>query len=127
VKSRRNWDGGSRTVLRKTPRTISIGPGLGLRLSHVVERGSNPSQVVGRRDEAYRVVEEAKSLSARRYVSPLHIATVYAGLDDVEAFEWLEKGFEDRSWLMTWLEVDALFDPIRSDERFRELSRRVWR
>ena len=43
------------------------------------------------------------------------------------AFDWLEKGLEDRSWLMTWLEVDPLFDPIRNDERFEEISRRVWR
>jgi len=82
--------------------------------------------VAGRRADAYRVVEQAKSLSARRYVSPLHIAIVYAGLRDAEAFEWLEKGFDDRSWLMTWLEVDPLFDPIRNDDRFRQLSRRVW-
>jgi len=53
-------------------------------------------------------------------------AIVYAGLRDAEAFEWLEKGFDDRSWLMTWLEVDPLFDPIRNDDRFRQLSRRVW-
>ena len=51
--------------------------------------------LAGRRDEAYRVVEEAKSLSTRRYVSPVSIASVYAGLGDAEAFEWLEKGFED--------------------------------
>jgi eukaryotic-like serine/threonine-protein kinase len=83
--------------------------------------------LAGRRDEAYRIAEEAKSLSARRYVAPIHIASVYAGLGDAEAFEWLEKGLDDRSWLMTWLEVDPLFDPIRQDERFGQLSRRVWR
>jgi len=105
-------------------------------LEHARKLGDSPWRLgglghayalAGRRDEAYRVVEEAKSLSTRRYVSPVHIATVYAGLGDAEAFEWLEKGFEDRSWRMTWLDVDPLFDPIRNDERFRKLSRRVWR
>ena len=104
-------------------------------LEHARDLGDSPWRLAGlghayalagRRDEAYRVIEEAKSLSARRYVSPFHIATVYAGLGDAEAFEWLEKGFEDRSWLMTWLEVDPLFDPIRNDEHFGQLSRRVW-
>ena len=72
-------------------------------------------------------VEEAESLSAHRYVAPLHIAAIYAGLGDTRAFEWLEKGLEDRSWLITWLDVDPLFDPIRDDERFGLLARRVWR
>ena len=83
--------------------------------------------LAGKRDEAYRVIEEAKSLSGRRYVAPIHIATVYAGLGDEKVFEWLEKGLEERSWLMTWLDVDPLFDLIRNDERFGQLSRRVWR
>jgi len=83
--------------------------------------------LAGRPDEAYRVIDEAKSISTRRYVSPVHIASVYAGLGDSEAFEWLEKGLEDRSWLMTWLEMDPLFDPIRGDERFGHVVRRVWR
>jgi tetratricopeptide (TPR) repeat protein len=107
-----------------------------VQLEHARDLGDSPWRLgglghayalAGRRDEAYRVVEEAKSLSARRYVAPIHIAIIYAGLGDEESFEWLEKGFEDRSWLMTWLEVDPLFDPIRNDERFEQLSRRVWR
>jgi eukaryotic-like serine/threonine-protein kinase len=105
-------------------------------LEHARDLGDSPWRLgglghayarAGRRDDAYRVVEEAKSLSTRRYVSPITIATVYAGLGDEEAFKWLETGLEDRSWLMTWLEVDPLFDPIRTDARFRQLSRRVWR
>ena len=107
-----------------------------VQLEHARDLGDSPWRLgglghayalAGRRDEAYRVVEEAKSLSARRYVGPTHIAIVYAGLGDVAAFDWLEKGLQDRSWLMTWLGVDPLFDPIRNDDRFEELSRRVWR
>jgi len=83
--------------------------------------------LAGRRDEAYRVVDEAKSWSVRRYVAPAFIAAIYAGLQDELAFEWLEKGLQDRSWFMVWLHVDPLFDPIRGDERFRQISKRVFR
>jgi eukaryotic-like serine/threonine-protein kinase len=105
-------------------------------LEHARDLGDSPWRLsglghvyarAGRRDDAYRIVEEAKSLSARRYVAPVHIAAVYAGLGDPRAFEWLEKGLDDRSWLITWLAVDPLFDPIRADERFEQLARRVWR
>ena len=105
-------------------------------LEHARDLGDSPWRLgglghtyalAGRRDDAYRVADEAESLSARRYVAPITVATVYAGLRDDEAFEWLEKGIEDRSWLMTWLAADPLFDLIRSDERFEQLSRRVWR
>jgi eukaryotic-like serine/threonine-protein kinase len=82
--------------------------------------------LAGRRADAYQLIEDAKSLSRRRYVSPVHIAIIYAGLADLTAFDWLEQGLEDRSWLMTWLGVDPLFDPLRSDNRFEQLASRVW-
>lgn len=105
-------------------------------LEHARDLGDSPWRLAGlghayalagRRDEAYGIAEEAKSLSTRRYVSPVTIATVYAGLRDEAAFGWLEKGIEDRSWLMAWLRVDPLFDPIRNDERFDAIARGVWR
>jgi serine/threonine-protein kinase len=42
-----------------------------------------------------------------------------------EAFRWLEKAFEDRSWKLIWLKVDSLFDPLRGDPRLDALVRRV--
>lgn len=41
-----------------------------------------------------------------------------AGLGDKDkAMEWLEKAYEERSFL-TWLKVDPVFDPLRDDSRF---------
>lgn len=39
--------------------------------------------------------------------------------------EWLEKGFEVRASGMTYLKVDPLYDPMRSDPRFQALLRRM--
>ncbi len=47
-------------------------------------------------------------------------------LDEVErAFDYLERGFTDRSFGMTFLGVEPDFDPLRSDPRFGDLLRRL--
>ena len=51
---------------------------------------------------------------------------VYIGLGKLDqAFEWLEKSLQDRSWWLAWLKVDPLFDRARSDPRFSSLMSRV--
>jgi hypothetical protein len=42
-----------------------------------------------------------------------------------QAFASLEKAYNQRSSWMTWLKVEPKFDPLRSDERFEVLMRRV--
>jgi len=81
---------------------------------------------VGRREDALRLIAEAKALSRERYISPFSVATAYLGLGDKEqSFAWLDKGFEERDPKMASLRVDPTFDPIRSDSRFTALLRRM--
>ena len=47
--------------------------------------------------------------------------------DANRAFEHLEKAFDDREPCMVTLAVDPVFDPLRQDERFADLVRRVRR
>jgi TolB-like protein/Flp pilus assembly protein TadD len=80
----------------------------------------------GRRDEAEKLVAELKERSTRQYVAPFDIALIYAGLGEKNAtFEWLNKAYEDRSSWFTWMAVDARFDGVRDDPRFRDLLRRM--
>jgi hypothetical protein len=51
-------------------------------------------------------------------------ACVRAGKRDC-AFEWLEKGFQDRDDLLVTLKADPVLDGIRTDRRFQDLLRRV--
>jgi hypothetical protein len=54
------------------------------------------------------------------------VALVYAALGDKDsAFLWLEKAYEDKSSFMTTLKYWTVFDPLRSDPRFKDLLRRV--
>ncbi|HZH30094.1 MAG TPA: protein kinase [Pyrinomonadaceae bacterium] len=80
----------------------------------------------GRTNEARRVLGELEELAAKRYVSPYHLAIVYAQLGDHErAFALLEQSFTDREAWITWAGVQPQFDPLRRDARFTELVRRT--
>ena len=82
--------------------------------------------VAGKKGEAQKVLEELKELSKLRYVSPYNIACIYAGLNDKDqAFEWLERSYQERSFYMTLLKADAVMDGLRSDPRFKDLLKRV--
>ena len=64
--------------------------------------------------------------SKHRYVRPAAFAYLFAGLGEKDqAFSYLEKAYEDRDSILTGLQVDPLFDPLRSDPRFQDLLRRM--
>jgi TolB-like protein/Flp pilus assembly protein TadD len=74
-------------------------------------------------EEAIRVLTE---LSARKYVPPYNVATIHAGLGDMEsAFFWLEKAYETRDVRLVFLLVDPRWDSVRRDARFLDLSNRL--
>jgi len=51
---------------------------------------------------------------------------IYVGLQDkVQAFRWLEKGYDERFTRFAYLKVEALWDPLRSDSRFAAVLRRI--
>ena len=80
----------------------------------------------GKTAEARRVLAELEQLKGQKYVSPYTIATIYAALGAKDqAFDQLEKAYEDRDiWLMN-LKVDPVLGNLRSDRRFPDLLRRV--
>lgn len=80
----------------------------------------------GRKDEARKLIAQLKDESKTRYVAAYYIAVIYAGLGEKdEAFNWLEKAYQDHSWWLVWLKVDPKVDNLRSDERFNNLLPRV--
>ena len=67
-----------------------------------------------------------RKVALKIYLAPYHFAIVYAGLGETDVvFEYLEKGYEERSPWMTWLKVEPKFDSLRSDPRYTRLLRRV--
>ncbi len=80
----------------------------------------------GKRAEAQQMLLQLKSLSPRRYVSPFYQAYLYIGLGDREqAVAWLDRGYDDRSNNMIFLNVVPQFDTLRSEPRFQSLRHRI--
>jgi TolB-like protein/DNA-binding winged helix-turn-helix (wHTH) protein/Tfp pilus assembly protein PilF len=82
--------------------------------------------VAGRYGDALRIAHELETISRKRYVSPYGLAQIYAASNKKEdTFKWLQAAYEDHAVWMGYLAVDPIFDQYRSDERFKDLLRRV--
>jgi tetratricopeptide (TPR) repeat protein len=81
---------------------------------------------LGERSQALRILDQLESASKERYTPAVSFAAVYAGLGEKDqAFAWLEKAYEERTSRLSYLKVEPLWDPLRSDPRFADLVRRI--
>ena len=79
-----------------------------------------------RRPEATRIIDELKSESAKRYVSPLGVAAIYIGLHQPDlALDWIEKAYQEHDDVVLCLRRDPIFDSLRPHPRFQALARRA--
>jgi serine/threonine protein kinase/tetratricopeptide (TPR) repeat protein len=83
--------------------------------------------MLGERSDALRILNELKAKSKQEPVLAFSFAIIYLGLREKDqAFAWLEKTYEDRNFLaLSSLRLDPLWDPLRSDQRFVDLMRRI--
>jgi Flp pilus assembly protein TadD len=80
----------------------------------------------GQRNEAEEVLRQLEELSTQRYVSPVDMAMIHIGLEDNErAIEDLERAYEEHADRMSWIKVNPVFDPLRSDLRFQSILQRM--
>jgi tetratricopeptide (TPR) repeat protein len=80
----------------------------------------------GKTVEARRVLGELEELATRRYVSPYHLALVYAQLGDKRhALDLLEQSFTNREAWVMWLAAQPQLDSLRGDARFEAIIRRT--
>jgi serine/threonine-protein kinase len=87
---------------------------------------AHTSALAGRKGEALRALDNLKARSKNRHVSSWDLAIVYLGLGERDqAFHWLQQAYEKRDPWMMLLNVDWIFDPLRSDPRFQTLLRKM--
>jgi tetratricopeptide (TPR) repeat protein len=110
-------------ALAETDRTAALGGG-GTELRGLV---GCIAAAAGRTAEARTIAEElAARYNDSREGGPVSVAAVYASLrDNDRAFEWLERGRQDREPVIGYLRVDPCFDNIRNDPRFETLLARL--
>jgi eukaryotic-like serine/threonine-protein kinase len=82
--------------------------------------------IAGKKQQAQETLAKLMGTAKHRYVSPVNVAAIYAGLGDKDqAFEWLEKAFQERSFWLIYLRWEPRLDPLRSDPRFSSLLHRI--
>jgi TolB-like protein/Flp pilus assembly protein TadD len=80
----------------------------------------------GRQDRAREILRSVAERAKREEVHPMDFSLLYASLDERdEAFRWLRRAYEERSFLLIWINVTAWYDGIRDDPRFAELVRDI--
>ena len=73
-----------------------------------------------------RARQEIASLTSHPYVASDAVAAIYLALDDKDqAVHWLERSFEARDFTLVFITIDPLFDPLRSDPRFKRIVARM--
>lgn len=78
--------------------------------------------VSGKREAAKKALEELEASSNSGYVPSFYIALIYVGLDQKEdAFEWLEKAYQERDVNLVSLAVEPTFKSLRDNPRFTRL------
>ena len=96
---------------------LQVGAERGREFAHLaLERGG---------ELARELLVEVEQLSRDRYVSPYNVMLIHLGLGDVDAaLHSLEAAIEDRASWLWHTPLEARFDRVRNDPRFRELVAR---
>jgi eukaryotic-like serine/threonine-protein kinase len=80
----------------------------------------------GRTDEASAGLADLEARARASYVSPVAFVMVHAALGQADqAFDWLERAYEERRGWLAYLNVEPMLDPLRGDPRFRRLAERM--
>jgi Flp pilus assembly protein TadD len=82
----------------------------------------------GKRGEGKKILDQLTELAKERYVAPYDMAQIYIALGDRDrAFEWLEKGYREKSFGASVIDLRAapFWDRVRSDPRYMDLLRRL--
>jgi len=94
--------------------------------SQVVAALGHTYAAAGKRNEALRILADLNERRKMAYVSPYDIAVIHVAFGEKDqAFEWLEKAYQERASPIVVLKVDPRLDPLRSDPRFQDLLRRM--
>ena len=80
----------------------------------------------GKQREARQMLAQLESLLKRQHISSYFVAMIYLGLGDLDkTFEWLEKAYEERAGSLAFTKVEPMLDPLRGDERFKNLVEKM--
>ena len=83
--------------------------------------------VLGRKDEARKILEQLRKLRAERYTAAYTLGLVAVGLGERnEALDWLEQGYRERDDnYIGYIRIDPLLSTLHGDPRFEALAEKI--
>ena len=76
----------------------------------------------GHESEARAVLDDLTAIGTKRYVASYGFALIHAALKEIdEAFVWLDRACDERSWWVMWTRIDPRVEPLRADPRYQRL------
>ncbi|MEN8193822.1 MAG: hypothetical protein ABFS12_13450 [Bacteroidota bacterium] len=84
--------------------------------------------IYGEKRKALKILEDLKTSSNQKYIDPLHIAIIYAGLRNRDqVFLWLDKAFENQSVMLAGFNhnTNLWFKYVRTDKRYALLLKKL--
>jgi tetratricopeptide (TPR) repeat protein len=82
---------------------------------------------IGEREQALKIYEELQRIREKDYLDAFLMAVLLEALGRREdAFQELERAFDENSYTLLFLKVDPTADSLRADPRFIELQNRVF-
>jgi tetratricopeptide (TPR) repeat protein len=82
--------------------------------------------VAGKKDKALELLSELEERSNKGYVSSFWLAAIHLGLEEMDnAFELLEKAYQERDGNLIYISVPTPFDLLSSDPRYKKLLNKM--
>src|ERR1700754_946570 len=94
--------------------------------SHTLGRLGAAYAAAGNLEQGQRVLDEMDQLSARRFISPYHLALVNCALGRKEAsLDLLEQAYDTGDAKVLWMGADPELDPLHGHPRFNDLLQKL--
>ena len=82
--------------------------------------------VSGNREQAINVLNDVLERRKKDYFSPYYTALIYTGMGDKDkAFEWLEKGYEERDPRQYSIKASGMFKSLHTDSRWPVILKKM--
>jgi len=84
--------------------------------------------ISGDHEQAIEIKNQLMDASKVRHVPKIYFAYIHMGFGEYEqAYEYIDQSFEENDFRIHWMPGTPIFDPIKSDSRFKDIVRRSWK
>jgi len=82
--------------------------------------------LAGQRSKALAILEKIMATASEDDDVAYDVALIHLGLNNKEkALDWLDRAYEGRNAMLAWTNVMPIFDSLRAEPRFKDLSMRL--